>query len=169
MYFCRINYVMPFRLSIPLLLVLALASPGLVRAEKQKILEPLPIADVFPLAGSNSCGCSIYRKGSEMSPSNAMLSTIAFADDPKVSTRIRIDGKTVEFSKISRVKEGNIGVNRYRSNNIVVEVRYKIVSYRQFCSAYTDAPTEGSCSVGTVAATNGVEKEMFPMVQVCGC
>lgn len=104
-----------------------------------------------------------------MSPSNAVLSTFAVAGEPNVRTRIRIDGRTVEFGKASYAKEGGIGVNRYWSNNIAVEVRYKVVSYRQFCSAYTDAPTEGSCSIGTAAATRGVEKEMFSMVQVCGC
>jgi hypothetical protein len=104
-----------------------------------------------------------------MSPSNALLSTFAVAGEPNVRTRIRIDGRTVEFGRVTYAKEGGLGVNRYRSNNIAVEVRYKVVSYRKFCSAYTDAPTEGSCSIGSVAATSGVKKEMFSMVQVCGC
>lgn len=159
---------MPLKLSYTLLFVLLFVSSGVVHAGSPKLLETLPVVDVFPLVEANACGCSTYRKGSEMSLGNAVMSS--FANSPTlVQTRIRMKSETVELAEVSQSKKKLIYVNRYRRNKIALENRFKEVSYQQYCGEYADAPTHGSCFIGTLDIASGVQKEKIPIATVCGC
>lgn len=126
--------------------------------------QPIPIEEVLPIEGK-SCGCIVFPQNSILSANNIIMSSGSY-DGPHL---LRLNGKTVTFTRKGRPSGNLTYINRYSAGQVQLVTSTRQVEYQKACVSYPNPPSEGACWVGTLKLRSKGASSVTKIVEICGC
>ena len=126
--------------------------------------QPIPIDEVLPIE-RESCGCIVFPQNNILSANNIIMSSGSY-DGPHL---MRLNGKTVTFTRKGRPSGNPTYINRYSAGQVQLVTSTRQVEYQKACVSYPDPPSKGSCWVGTLKLRSKGASTVTKIVDICGC
>ena len=147
-----------------LILVLLFVAGSASASDVGLVPQPIPLDEVLPIEGQ-SCGCIVFPQNNILSANNIIMSSGSY-DGPHL---LRLNGKTVTFTRQGRPSGNPTYINRYSAGQVQLVTSTRQVKYQKACVSYPDPPSEGACWVGTLKLRSNGASSVTKIVEICGC
>ena len=148
----------------PLIVGLLIAAGSAAASDMQLEPQSIPIDEVLPIEGA-SCGCSVFPQSNALSATSIIMSSGSY-DGPHL---LRLNGKTVTFTRKGRPLGIVTFINNYSAGQVQLVTSTRQVEYQKACVSYPSPPSEGGCWVGTLKLRSKGASSETKIVEICGC